>query len=227
MKTLLMNERARLFYSCLARGDANLHFGQFGEDAVIMTLLRKVPAGFYVDIGAFAPFRYSNTALLHHERGWRGINVDLDERAIARLREERPRDINICCGVGGAEGEMEAMVFDDGAINTLDAARQLRFSATSPGAARRKVRVRTLPSLLDEHLPADVPFEFLNVDVEGLDHEVLAANDWDRFRPRVIAVETHGMDLGNPQGNAVVRLLASKGYRLQSHIFITSIFVRA
>src|SRR4051794_7331012 len=93
MKSLLMNEKQRMYYGCLAKGDARLHFSQFGEDIIIATLLRKHPPGFYADIGAHAAFRLSNTALLYHEHGWRGINVDLDERAIRELDAERPRDI--------------------------------------------------------------------------------------------------------------------------------------
>ncbi|WP_237217392.1 FkbM family methyltransferase, partial [Falsiroseomonas oryziterrae] len=226
MKSLLMNDRQRLWYGALSRGEAELHTSQFGEDVVINTRLRKQLGGFYVDIGAFHPFSLSNTALLHYERGWRGLNVDLDERAIRLFEQARPGDINLCCAVGREEGEMEAMTFDNATFNTLDPARQLRFADKLEGATRRIVRVRTLASLLAEHVPPDATFDFLNVDVEGLDHDVLAGNDWTRWRPRVIAVETHGFDPGKPGENAVFRLLTGQGYRLQSHVFVTSIYTR-
>ncbi|WP_277614063.1 FkbM family methyltransferase [Muricoccus roseus] len=175
-------------------------------------------------MGAHDPFVLSNTALLNIESGWRGINVDLDSRYVDRLREARPDDISVCCAIGAADGEIEAVIFEEGAFNTIDADRQARFTATKSSGERRIVPVRTIPSLLDEYLPAGQEIGFLNLDVEGVDFAALNANDWKQYRPKVIAVETHAFDLHNPKGNDVFNLLVSQGYRLRAQMLVTSIF---
>ena len=52
------------------------------------------PNGFYVDVGAFHPFLFSNTAALHRS-GWRGVNVEPNPDMAARLRQARPQDITL------------------------------------------------------------------------------------------------------------------------------------
>ncbi|MBP0445441.1 FkbM family methyltransferase [Roseomonas sp. SSH11] len=224
MKSLNLNEKTLMYYGRLARGQASLHFSQFGEDIIINILLKKKKEGFYLDIGAHDPFVFSNTALLYHEKGWRGINVDLDQRYVDRLQEQRPRDINLCCAIGGENGTIDAVIFENGAFNTADPGRQARLMQDNTSAEKRSVPMRTIPSLLDEHLPPGATIDFLNIDVEGIDFIALQANDWTRFRPAVIAVETHGMNLHDPASNRVFQLLVSKGYQLRSQVWVTSIF---
>ena len=66
---------------------------------------------------------------------------------------------------------------------------------------------------------------FLTVDIEGADLAVLEGNDWNSFKPRVIAVEEHGV---RPMSESAVRsLLLGKGYELLAQACVTSIFVHA
>ena len=86
------------------------------------------------------------------------------------------------------------------------------------------MQVRRLGEILGEVLSPDRQLDFLNVDVEGLDLEVLSSHDWDRFRPNVVAVEAHGLDLNDPRQNATWRFLRDKHYDFVSHVGVTSIF---
>ena len=71
------------------------HFGQYGEDIIIHKIFSKrVNNGFYVDIGSFHPFRYSNTAYLWL-KGWSGINVDANKKTVVKFKSIRPHDINV------------------------------------------------------------------------------------------------------------------------------------
>ena len=58
------------------------HFSQYGEDLLVDVMLSHVERGCYVDVGAFHPIHFSNTHLLYR-RGWRGVNIDLDEEKAA------------------------------------------------------------------------------------------------------------------------------------------------
>jgi len=79
-------------------GFARRHYAQVGEDIIVGGLLRGAQ-GFYIDVGAHPPQRYSNTQLLY-ERGWRGINVEPNPAAARAFARVRPRDTILVCGIG-------------------------------------------------------------------------------------------------------------------------------
>jgi hypothetical protein len=83
-----------------------------------------------------------------------------------------------------------------------------------------------LGAVLDAYVPDEREIDYVDVDVEGLDLEVLESNDWVRHRPFLLAVETHGMRLADPNAHEVVRFLRSKRYEHISQIFVTAIFRR-
>ncbi len=142
-----------------------------------------------VDIGCHHPFSCSNTALLHLRNGWSGLNVDLDPRAIAAFEAARPNDRNIVAAVGRKAGRMEATIFARaGDQNTLG---PIPGHLADEVYEKRMVEVLPLSTLLERHVPAGTAIDFLNVDVEGFDHDVLSSNDWTRYQPAVIAVEEH------------------------------------
>lgn len=207
--------------------DANigLHFSQFGEDLITWHYLRRIWDGFYVDIGAHHPYRLSNTYLLHRRRRWRGINVDLDDRAIDAFRTHRPNDVSLNAVVSDREHEVDVTIFEDGAINSADAARSGGIAPRFSVRKTEKRQTTTLKALLDTHLPPDRRIDLLSVDVEGLDASVLRGNDWSRYRPGAILVEVHKLDLSAPEASETYTLLRGLGYRLVSHAVVTSFFM--
>jgi hypothetical protein len=207
-------------------GYACLHFGQCGEDAILWHYFADRSNGFYVDVGCHHPYRYSNTALLATYKGWHGINIDLDERAIDAFRLIRPGDTNLNIAIGHEVGEVIATIFEDGAVNSLDSSLTAHQSTIRDVRGTKTVQVRPLSAILDDFLPSGTAIDFMNVDAEGWDHMVLESNDWMKYRPEFIAVECHGFDLSNPQGHATFRFLTQQGYRLTSHAVITSIYQR-
>lgn len=179
---------------------ARISHAQEGEDIVIERLLGHRPHGFYVDVGAHHPSRYSNTVMFY-DRGWRGINIDPQPECFELLRRVRPRDINVQAGVAAAAGELMFYRFNDAALNTFS--RELADArAALPGYAlvgTMSIRVSPLSELLRTHLPPGQTIDFLTIDAEGFDMEVLRSNDWDAFRPALVlieALETSLLDLG-------------------------------
>jgi FkbM family methyltransferase len=213
----------------LPRNFGHLMFSQFGEDGVLWQLFRLIRDGFYVDIGANHPLRLSNTALLHSYNGWSGINVDADQRYIDEFNIQRPNDVNICCGVGAAAGTAVMGIFADGAVNSFDPA-EIHKSQTKGRrqvVERREVRIRTLVDILDSYLPSGRQVDLLNVDAEGWDTAILGANDWSKYRPKVILVEDHTMTLNHVERSATYALLRAKGYDLFSQTLATSFYRKA
>ncbi len=197
-------------------------FSQLGEDLSIIHVVGSRAGGRYVDVGCHHPFRFSNTALLHRDYGWTGINIDADERAINAFNEHRPGDVNLNLAVGLEEAWVELAVFEEGAVNSvvpeISAAIQHQWGTPT----MKRVQMRPLAAILAEH-PG--PVDLLSIDVEGLDFQVLQSMDWSE-PPSVVAVEIHGLQLDRPQDNQTYRYMVDLGYYLASYTIVTAIFAR-
>lgn len=188
----------------IRRGWANMSYSQEGEDILLSSMLVDVRQGFYVDVGAHHPKRFSNTYLFYR-RGWSGINIDPTPNCMALFSKMRPRDLNLEIGIAREDVELQLFMFEEGALNTFDPSlaqerqeRGWRFLGT------RSVRTRPLGAVLHEHCRA--PIQLLNIDAEGLDLEVLQSNDWSAYRPALVCVEALQRD-DDPTGP----LLVAKG----------------
>lgn len=202
----------------------NRCYGQDGEDLILNRLLHGQALGFYVDVGAHHPVRFSNTYLFY-QRGWRGINIDAMHGSMRKFESVRPRDINIECGVAGSAGKLTYHRFNEPALNTFDAAEaQHKNKPPYQLLDTVEVAVERLDALLVRHLPAGQQIDFLSVDVEGKDEEVLRSNDWSRYRPRFILAETLRTDMLSLGECPVVQFLRSVGYTPVGKAYNTSFF---
>lgn len=204
---------------------AGVHFAQFGEDLIVCEhLLPRRATGFYVDVGAHHPRRYSNTRLLNIA-GWRGINIDPNRTSIDAFEIERPGDVNLRLAIASEPGEVELHQFADSAVNTIDAAQAERWSERWERVGTETVPALPLEDVLDAHVPAGVDVDFLSIDAEGADHEVLCSFDIERWRPSVIAIEIHGLDLTRAHENETVAHMTGHGYVFRSYLHVTGVFV--
>ncbi len=202
----------------------NRCYGQDGEDLILNRLLEGQPIGFYVDVGAHHPVRFSNTYLFY-QRGWRGINIDAMPRSMKKFKKMRSRDINIECGVAGTAGKLVYHQFNEPALNTFDA-NEAEHKNKPPYQmiGTVEVAVERLDALLARYLPPGQQIDFLSVDVEGKDEEVLRSNDWSRYRPRFILAETLRTDMLSMGNCPVVQFLRSVGYKPVGKAYNTSFF---
>ena len=202
-----------------------ISFSQEGEDLIVRRKLAGLDRGFYVDVGAHHPTRFSNTMALYR-RGWRGINIDPNPHAIRLFERARPRDTSICVGIAEVGGTLEFHMFDEPAVNTFDAvlADEIARSQTYHRIERREVKVRKLAELLEENLPAGQTIDLMSIDVEGFDLNVMQSNDWKRFRARCLLVEARDFDIERPYDSSVHLFASSVGYRLIAKTVNTLIY---
>ncbi|RYG89403.1 MAG: FkbM family methyltransferase [Alphaproteobacteria bacterium] len=190
-------------------------YSMFAEDIIASKYLRDGEQQFYVDVGCCFPIVASNTYRFY-EAGWRGICLDANPDVIGPFRDARPRDTVICTGVGGTPGALTFHRFGNPVYNTFDperAARVKRRKPHIPVFEPVEVTIRPLTSVLSD---AGCPerFDFLNIDVEGLESEVIGSLDFQKFRPRMIACETIVKSVREAIDLPVTRQIEALGYRL-------------
>ena len=215
------------YYSKEVYADHRITFSQEGEDGLLRRIFEHKQHGFYVDVGAHHPQRFSNTYLFYL-RGWRGINIDPQPGAKALFDIIRSRDINIESGVSDVESELVYYAFNEAALNTFDS----DIAATRVKnrdyflVSQDKIKVRRLEHIMAHHLPEGQLIDFLSVDVEGLDLQVLKSNDWIKYRPTFVLAESLGLsnvyDAINSDLNSFMRHV---GYSLFGKCVNTLVFI--
>ncbi len=204
-------------------------YSQEGEDLVAFRLLAldQYPrVGFYVDVGAHHPFRYSNTQYFY-ERGWHGINIDATPGGMSEFQSVRPLDTNLEIAIAEKERTLTFYEFSAPELNSFN--KELSEArAAVPGCKiinTRSVVTRSLKSILEEHLPSGKQIDFLSIDVEGLDLEVARSNDWQKFRPLLVLVEDSSVSNVREVFNTPIsQFLGEQGYELISKTALTLIF---
>lgn len=183
--------------------------------------------GFYVDIGAHHPKRFSNTYRLYR-RGWRGLNVDANPGSMRAFRRVRPRDINVEAAVSSSSQELTYYLFREPGLNTLDGSLALQHEGTGRPIVK-EISIVTVPlvQLLDKYVPLNTRIDLLTVDVEGLDLEVLSSNDWERYSPDYVLVECLDVQtLDKVASDKVAEFLSDHHYSSVAKTIHTVLFKR-
>lgn len=192
-------------------------YAQDGEDVVFLSFYEGMKGyrGFYVDVGAHHPVRFSNTLALYR-RGWRGINIDPTPGSMRPFRWLRPRDTNLELAIGRHSGKARFFCFNEPALNTFDEhtahihLQNPRYSVTKT----IEVTVEPLADVLRKYLPSGQKIDLLSVDVEGFDLQVLQSNDWSLYAPQFVMVEEVSFSIENYKGSEIYAFLSEKGYAL-------------
>jgi FkbM family methyltransferase len=204
---------------------ATKSWSQEGEDMILRRIFEGQQRGFYVDVGAHHPRRFSNTYYFY-KRGWQGINIEPRPDALAAFRSARRRDINLQAGVAEQSGTLQYYCFDEPALNTFDPATVQQRLAQTPFKVIQTIDIPVAPlsEILGKHLAPAQAVDFLSIDVEGLDLAVLRSNDWSRFRPRCVLVESLNNSLQEAMQGGIVQFMQSQDYELFGKTFNTLVF---
>lgn len=200
------------------------HYSQMGEDIVLKRWFPKKHKGFFVDVGCFHPIKYNNTYYFY-KKGWRGINIDIDSIKIEGFDLVRRKDTNINCAVSNQDGEV--IYWTNGFYTptvTLDRA----FAESKEGKKyqyrAKKTQAKKLTTIIDETKYKNNPIDILSIDVEGHDFEVLKSLDFERYAPKVIAIESQLGKFKDVQQADEYEFLLNKGYDFVNWVGMTLIF---
>jgi FkbM family methyltransferase len=181
------------------------------EDVILNRLFVGVATGFYIDVGAAHP-RMANDTFLFYQKGWRGINIEPNQRFYAALVTERPQDINLPVVLSDVPGAKLAYYeVDADGLSTCDAEQANSYRAAGRNVVERLVPVMTLSNIIKD---AGIDrINILKVDVEGFEEKVLDGNDWERFRPEVVVVEATYPNSPVRRPTKVLDAMEQRGYR--------------
>tara|TARA_R100001039_G_scaffold39226_2_gene46301 strand:+ start:18175 stop:18882 length:708 start_codon:yes stop_codon:yes gene_type:complete len=182
----LINFFSKIWYGYYS----TLSFSQEGEDMILRRIFDGKKKGVYVDVGAHHPKRFSNTYSLYREFGWSGINIEPNPDLFNLFNSLRRRDINLNIGISCQSKKLDYYMFDEPALNTFDVnVLNDRLSQTRYKHIKTiSVEVEPLSDIFDKYLNGQ-RIDFLSIDVEGFDLDVLKSNDWEKYRPSWVLTE--------------------------------------
>jgi FkbM family methyltransferase len=200
------------------------HFSQGGEDIVLENIFQQrlgyQRPGYFVDVGAFHPYEFSNTYLLY-QHGWRGMNIEPRPGSKELFDRERPRDLNLELAISDQrETQVYYMLEESPSANSLSPDFLQTTGDFGKISDHLEMETVLLVNVLDQYLPPGQKIDLLNVDVEGLDYQVLCSNDWEKYRPRVVVVELNAWSMEDLSHLSVPGYLRELGYELVAKTYL-------
>jgi FkbM family methyltransferase len=162
-------------------------YAQNAEDVVLARALSSQENGFYVDVGAYHPVRDSVTKYFY-DLGWRGINVEPVPDSFRDFIFARPRDVNLNLAIGiPRDGRDLYIVPSNPGLSSFSLELLMAMGISKEEIVPHRVEVSPLSDVLDVHVEGEI--DFLKIDAEGSEDEILQSFDLMKYRPRVIVVE--------------------------------------
>ena len=160
----------------------------YNEDVIIDRLLNKKDKGFYIDVGAYDSWVGSNTRRFYG-RGWRGLNIEPEKERCEKISSDRKYDINVHMGAGDREGELTFFVMSPKQLSTFsEKVAKSRILGGFKLTKKEKVSVDTVSNIyLKFAIGKEV--DFMSIDTEGYEYNVLRGIDWAVLKPKVLCVE--------------------------------------
>lgn len=194
---------------------ANIHFGEFAEDVFVNRIFKNYKKGFYVDVGAYHPYKGSLTCLLY-KKGWRGMNIDLSKVSIDLFKIARKNDINLNCAISKKNGRI--FYYENSSINQQN-------SLFKQNKKQKRVQIKSFKFSEIQKKYNINKIEYLNIDTEGNELEVLESINFKKSKPILISVEDNGFNLNKKTKLQKINYLKKKNYQLINIIGVTMFFL--
>tara|TARA_B110000438_G_C15717717_1_gene608289 strand:- start:60 stop:788 length:729 start_codon:yes stop_codon:yes gene_type:complete len=204
-----------------------------GIDSLINYIFKDTPRGIYVDVGCHHPILNNNTYLLY-KKGWNGINVDLDKKNIELFNYARNKDTNINIAASDAKKEADLYFYHNkSTINTIDK----KTSDYQKASVKeiRKINADKLENIINNSPHNNKVIDFLSIDVEGHELEVLKGLNFKKYKPKVIVVEyldltakkleIKNLNINNVLTSELYLFIVNNGYTLVNCLHSDLVFI--
>ena len=186
----------------------------YGEDLFVKNYFKEQNSGLYVDVGCNQPKINSLTFYLFN-KGWNGINIDISSRCIKLYNFFRRTDINLNISIGSEEKFVDSYIFyENCTMNTVDEEFK-KFTSKSVNKKPDILRIqqKTLNQILEKNKIKKI--DYLNIDVEGYETNVLKGFNLKKFCPSLISIEIHDKQCP-PINNNIYKFFINNEYDLVS-----------
>ncbi len=197
----------------------------YGEDIFLSKFFKKKNSGFYVDVGCYHPFFWNNTYLLYKKK-WNGINIDANPLSVELFKVARKNDYNFNLAIT-QKNKTKIKLFYRRKMNVLNTTNKKFAKITFPhGYKTANVKCSSLTKVLDKTKYKGRVIDFLDVDVETTDKDVLESLNFNIYKPKLICIEIRFNKLKDLKFNTIYQFLLKKGYKLVWRKKISFIFLR-
>jgi FkbM family methyltransferase len=209
---------------------AKISYSQNGEDIIVYGIFEALSKKkiFYLDAGGYHPYNGSNTALFYLT-GSEGIVIEPNPELFKLFPVKRPRDINLNVGVSSQSGTQPFFLSSSGALGSLIPEEEQKSSSLGRFEFDPIIiPVKTLPEIIMEHAEGK-NIDFLSLDIEGMELQVLQTLDFKELFPLVICIETvrYSKAPQKEKSTDTIDFLKSKGYFVYADTYINTILVRS
>ena len=199
-----------------AKFKPRLAYSHWGVDLIITKLLNSKNKGIYIDVGCHHPFLNNHTYLLY-KSGWEGINIDVDYNSIDMFNFFRKSDVNIQTAVTDHKGEVDLFFYHNRAAkNTISK----EFG--SDAKEKKKINSDTLNNIIENSKFKNSKIDFVSIDVEGNEINVLNGFDLKKYKPKIILLEFilpnkkefYEKDINEITSSEIYKFLSKNDYKL-------------
>lgn len=201
-----------------------LGLSQFGEDRIVLKLAKKLGIDdiYFLDIGACDPI-FGNNTFLFYCLGAHGVCVEANPQFCEEIRRFRPRDLCLNLGVCGKASAatqpfyvLPSRVLSSFSLNHVEAT----------GQEHRQIDVEMISINELIHLHCDKTPNFISIDVEGMDKDIIENFDFDKYTPEIFCIETLKYNIGKQQkSNDIISFMLDNDYKIHADTYVNTIFV--
>jgi FkbM family methyltransferase len=208
-----------------------LSFSQCGEDLIVAYLMEalQISKPSYLDVGAHHPSHLNNTYLFYL-KGSRGVCVEPDPELFAKLKSRRKKDV--CLNIGISFDDRRSADFYIMSSNSLSTFSKEEVQRYGSYGRQRVLRVTNTPlesinAVIKRYFKTGP--QFISIDTEGLDFQILKSFDFTQYRPPVFCIETltYAEDKTEQKVTAIVDYMQQQSYLPVADTYINTVFVEA
>lgn len=208
-----------------------------GVDLIVDRFFSKVKNGIYIDIGCNHPIKYNNTYRLY-KRGWKGINVDLDQKSIDEFNKFRPKDHNIKSLISKNNEDTKKIYFfhERSALNTIEKEILDHGNVKEEDIEIKYEKTKTINDIIEKSIFKNDKINFMSIDIENHEYEALKNFDFKRYSLDLIITECHDLsqkkaeiynnNIDFIQSHKVYKLLNENNYKLINWVNSDLVFCR-
>ena len=185
---------------------------QFNEDIFLKKYFKKKTNGKFLDLGCFHPTRDNNTYQLY-KKSWSGINIDLNPLSVELFNFFRKRDINLNICLSKTKGVKKLFYSGEfSPLNTIDQNHlnflRRNFKLDKNSYTIKKIKSESINNILKKYKFFYI--DFLSIDLEGHEYEVLNHFKFNLFKVNLICIETLNHNSRSKSNNKNIKKILKK-----------------